>query len=181
MTASKTGIDPTAVIHPRAFVEGAIVGARTKIWQFASVIRGTVLGDDCNVASCATLDGPVFGDRCIICQGVAMGPGFVFGNDCFIGPNVTICNDAWPRADKTGFDADLLRNGYVTVQVGDGAAIGANAVVLPGIVIGKGAIVAAGAVVNRNVPDEMLFTRSRALRPAQISERGARMREAMAC
>lgn len=156
-------IHPTAVIHPKAHVEDATIGPRSRVWQFASVIRGTVLGADCNVASGATLDGPVFGDRCKISQGVAMGPGFLFGNDVFVGPNVTICNDRWPRAHQDGFDIEALQRGEWAVTVGDGASIGANAVVLPGVVIGAGAMIAAGAVVNRSVPAGCLYRRSGAI------------------
>lgn len=149
-----------SVIHPLALVDDSVtIGKGTRVWQFATVIRGTVLGEDCNVASCATLDGPKFGDRCTISQGVAMGPGFVFGNDCFVGPNVTVCNDRWPLASKEDFDVEVFRNGFVTVRIGDGVSIGANSVVLPGVEIGKGAMVAAGAVVNRSVPPGHLFKR----------------------
>lgn len=172
------GIDPTAFIHPKAHVEDATIGARTKVWQFASVIRGTVLGDDCNVASCATLDGPVFGHRCTISQGVAMGPGFWFGNDVFVGPNVTICNDRWPVQSKADFYPDELRKEFVTVRVGDGSSIGANAVVLPGITIGKRCMIAACATVDMNVPDDHLFTRGGAILKIKPGWRQNRMRRA---
>lgn len=151
-------IHPTAFVHPKAHVEDSTIGPRCKVWQFASVIRGTVLGSDCNVASGATLDGPVFGDRCIVSPGVDIGPGFLIGSDVFIGPNVVLCNDRWPRVDKAGFDIEALR-ATPTVIVQDGASIGANAVVLPGVVIGAGAMIAAGAVVNRSVPAGALFRR----------------------
>jgi acetyltransferase-like isoleucine patch superfamily enzyme len=36
--------------------------------------------------------------------------------------------------------------------VEDGATIGANATILPGVTIGRGAFVAAGSVVTRDVP-----------------------------
>jgi acetyltransferase-like isoleucine patch superfamily enzyme len=39
------------------------------------------------------------------------------------------------------------------VRVGDGADIGVNAVLLPGVTVGEGAIVGAGAVVTKDVPD----------------------------
>lgn len=170
-------IDPTAYVHPKAHVDGATIGPRTRVWQFASVIRGARLGEDCNVASAATLDGCHFGDRVIVCQGVAAGPGFLIGNDVFIGPNVTLCNDAWPRVDKAGFDAQRLRAGAWTIVVGDGASIGANAVILPGVTIGAGAMVAAGAVVDRPVPDRHLWRRDGRCVP--IDDRGVlRMRPA---
>lgn len=153
------GVDHDAYVHPLAFVDGAVIGAGTRVWQFASVIRGTVLGEGCNVASGALLDGPRFGDRCIISQGVAIGPGFWIGDDVFIGPNVTFCNDCWPSYDKDGFDADALRCGLITIRVHDGASIGANAVILPGVTIGRKSVIAAGAAVDRDVPDDHLWSR----------------------
>lgn len=39
------------------------------------------------------------------------------------------------------------------VRIGEGADIGVNAVILPGVTVGRGAIVGAGAVVTRNVPE----------------------------
>lgn len=156
-------IDDTAFIHPLALVEGSKIGARTKVWQFSSVIRGTVLGEDCNVASNVTLDGPVAGDRCIFSPGVDISAGFVIGSDVFIGPNVVLCNDFWPTTKKEGFRADLLRRGFVTVRVNDGASIGANAVVLPGVTIGKRAMIAANATARHDVPDDYLLRRDGSL------------------
>lgn len=172
-------IAETAFIHPKAHVDGASIGPGTRVWQFASVIRGTRLGSDCNVASGATLDGPWFGDRCIISQNVAMGPGFFVSDDVFIGPNVTICNDRWPRTDKIGFDDKLLRDSeFVSVFIKAGACIGANAVVLPGVVIGRRAVVAAGAVAEKNVPDEHLLRRDGNMVQIKPEWREHRMREA---
>lgn len=39
------------------------------------------------------------------------------------------------------------------VRIKSGAWIGANAILLPGVIVGRNAVVAAGAVVSRNVPD----------------------------
>lgn len=174
-------IDPSAKIHRLALVEDSEIGPRTRVWQFASVIRGTRLGADCNVASCATLDGPVFGDRCIISQGVAMGPGFLFGNDIFVGPNVTVCNDRWPRVHKHGFNIEAFQRGDFTVVVKDGATIGANAVVLPGVIIGKRVMVAAGAVVDKDVPDDHVFRRDGSIRPLNPRRTPQRMRIVLMC
>lgn len=152
-------IHPTAFVHPLAFVDGAKVGARTRIWQFASVIRGAVLGDDCSIASGVTVDGCQFGDRCVVSQGVTLAPGQFFESEVFLGPNSTFCNDRWPRADKVGFDIDALLDGKWTIVIEYGASIGAGAVVLPGVRVGIRAMIAAGATVTRNVPDWHLWTR----------------------
>lgn len=42
---------------------------------------------------------------------------------------------------------------YGPIRIGEGAYIGANAVILHGVTIGRGAVVAAGAVVRSDVPD----------------------------
>jgi acetyltransferase-like isoleucine patch superfamily enzyme len=169
-------VDPTAFIHHKAHVQDSSIGARTKVWQFASITRGTVLGEDCNIAPFAVLDGAKFGNGCIISMHVAMGPGFEVGDRVFIGPSVVFCNDGWPTVSKEGFDADKLRNGFVTIRVGDDAGIGAGAVILPGVTIGKGAFVAAGAVCDRSIPEYHLFTRTGVIRPLPDNRR--RMRAA---
>lgn len=152
--------DPEAFIHPLAHVEGSRIGAGTRIWQFASVTRGTILGRDCSVAPFAVLDGPRFGDRCIVSMHVAMGPGFEVGSDVFIGPGVVFANDAFPTVSKTGWDAEALRDGRcVTIRVGNRVGIGAKAVILPGVTLNDGCFVAAGAVCGEDVPAGHLFKR----------------------
>ena len=111
-------------------VHDAAIGARTKVWQFASVIRGAKLGEDCVIGSCAIVDGATVGDRCHIGHGAQVHPGAVIGSDVFLGPGAVICNDAWPRAHKRGFDAPGV------AVIDDHASIGANAVVLAGLTIG---------------------------------------------
>lgn len=175
-------VDPSAFVHPLAHVTESEVGARTKIWQFASVTRGTVLGSDCNVAPFAVLDGPKFGNRCIVSMHVAMGPGFQIGNEVFIGPGVVFANDAWPSVSKDGFDAEALRSGkLVTIRVRDGASIGAKAVILPGVTVGMNAVIAAGAVVDRDVPTGMLFRRDGQIVPARSFFERRRMRAVKGC
>lgn len=154
-------IADSAQIHSKAEVKNATIGARTRVWQFSSVIRDATIGEDCSVASCCIVDGADVGDRTIISHGAFIDPGIVIGDDVFIGPNVCLCNDAFPRADKTGFDMAVLISGeFVTTRIEDGASLGANVTVLPGLVIGAGAMIAAGAVVDKDVPPHHLFKRS---------------------
>lgn len=170
-------IHPDAVIHAQAMVQGAKIGARTVVWQFATVILGTELGADCSVGAGAVLSGPRFGDRCKISSGVVMGPGFWIGDDVFVGPNAVLANDMWPEVSTEGYDDARLRNKQVfAVIVEDGVSIGANAVVLPGVRIGKGSVISAGAVVDRNVPDGFLFRRNGYLSEVPQDRRQKRMR-----
>lgn len=143
----------------------AQIGDGTIIHAFASVIRYAVLGENCSVATGACLDGCKFGNNVRIGHNVAMGPGFLIGNDVFIGPNVVFCNDAFPRAHKTGFKvARLLNQDEFSVIVEDGASIGANATILPGVRIGSKAMIAAGAVVTKDVPPNYIHFRDGSMR-----------------
>ena len=59
-------------------------------------------------------------------------------------------------SEHTGEPADvpIIQTDLIIkpVRVDDGADIGVNAVLLPGVTVGKGAIVGAGAVVTKDVP-----------------------------
>lgn len=151
-------IHEKAFIHPKAHVENSTIGARTKVWQFATVVLGTTLGEDCTVGACATLSGSSFGDRVKISSGVVMGPGFLVGNDVFIGPNVVLANDMWPSFSMEGYDDETLRSGLkYCVIVEDGVSIGANSVILPGVTLRKGSVVAAGSRVTRDLPADSVW------------------------
>jgi UDP-2-acetamido-3-amino-2,3-dideoxy-glucuronate N-acetyltransferase len=173
-------IDASAQIHERAHVsECCSLGAGSKVWQFASVIRGAKLGARCNVGSNAIIDGAELGDRCTVGHGASIHPGFKAGNDVFIGPGAMFCNDMWPRVSKSGFDAALLAAGRtVSVSIEDEASIGAGAIILPGVIVGRGAMVAAGAVVDHNVPALHLFCRGGWCEEIDVSRHARRIREA---
>jgi len=174
MVSAYGSIHETALIHPKAEVHKTCkIGARTKIWQFASVIRGAVLGDDCTVASGACLDGSVVGHRSIIGHNVAMGPGFAIGNDCFIGPNSVLGNDNWPTTDKTGFDVSRFDGKQWAIIIEDGASIGACSVILPGVRLGRNCMIAAGSVVDKSVPENHVWKDGKTVR---VDRKPPRMR-----
>lgn len=167
-----------SLIHHLAHVDHTVrLGRGTRIWQFASLTRGVVMGEECSVSPFAMLDGSQYGDRVIVSAGFAAGAGFKVGSDVFIGPSVTLCNDMWPGADKRGYDAKALRSGErFAVIVEDGVTLGAGCVVLPGVRIGEGAIIAAGAVVDHDVPPNTVFRLNgyTGLRPDDWRERRMR-------
>ncbi len=66
-------------------------------------------------------------------------------DDVFIGPNVTFTNDKHPRSR-------VRPEAFARTVVSNGASVGANATILPGITIGENSMIGAGAVVTRNVP-----------------------------
>lgn len=167
-------------IHEQAQVDDDTeIGSGTRVWQFASVIRGSVIGEGCSIASCSIVDGAEIGNYTIVSHGAFIDPGIEIGSDVFIGPHVKLCNDAWPRADKTGFDMGALLDGsFVTTIIEDGASLGAGVTVLPGLRIGRDVMIAAGAVVTQSVPAGTLYKRDGTMAPIDLAKTVKRMRRA---
>lgn len=121
-------IDPTAFIHPLAFVCGdASLGARASVWPFA-VIRGDsdciVVGDESNVQDGAILHADP-GVPCTIGSRVTIGHraivhGATVEDDCLIGMGAIVLNGA---------------------HIGTGSIIGAGAVVREGMHVPAGSLV----------------------------------------
>ncbi|RYZ86385.1 MAG: isomerase [Proteobacteria bacterium] len=133
-------------VHERALCETPSVGAGTRIWAFAHVLPGAKIGADCNVCDNVFVENDVVvGDRVTIKCGVQLWDGMRIEDDVFVGPNVTFTNDMFPRSK-------VYPGSFPQTLVEQGASIGANATILPGIRIGQKAMVGAGAVVTRNVP-----------------------------
>lgn len=132
--------------HPTALVESARVGPRTRVWAFAHVLQGAVIGADCNICDYVFIENDVvIGDRVTIKCGVQVWDGVTLEDDVFVGPNATFTNDRFPRSRQ-------WLDSFVPTLVKAGATIGANATLLPGITVGRGAMVGAGAVVTQDVP-----------------------------
>ncbi len=133
--------------HPQAIVEpGVVIGTGSRVWAFAHLLSGAVIGKDCNICDHTFIEGQVrLGDRVTIKCGVALWDGIVIEDAVFIGPNAVFTNDNRPRSRKypTEFARTLLQ---------EGCTIGANSTVLPGLIIGKWSMVGAGAVVTHHVP-----------------------------
>lgn len=158
-------------IHALADAQSKQIGASTRVWQYAVILPGAVIGQNCNICSHCLIENDVrIGDRVTVKSGVQLWDGLRVGDDVFIGPNATFANDIFPRSKKTP-------EKFLETRLEDGASIGANATLLPGITIGSNAMVAAGAVVTRSVPPNAIVVGN----PAKIvgyvdaeQERGAR-------
>jgi UDP-2-acetamido-3-amino-2,3-dideoxy-glucuronate N-acetyltransferase len=148
-----------AIIHPTAVVsDQALIGAGTRIWAFAQVREGVVIGRDCIVGKDAYIDfGVRIGDRVKIQNAALIYHGVTLEDGVFVGPHACFSNDRTPRAitaDGRLKGQDDWIVGQIVVKYG--ASIGASAVVVPNVTIGRFAMVAAGAVVTRDVPDHAL-------------------------
>ncbi|EMG7866743.1 acyltransferase [Enterobacter hormaechei] len=132
-------------IHELSDVQSDTIGQGTRIWQFAVVLKGAIVGNDCNICAHTLIeDGVIIGDRVTVKSGVFLWSGLEIENDVFIGPNATFCNDKYPRSKQ-------YPQAYEKTIIKRNASIGANATILPGVIVGEGAMIGAGSVVTKNV------------------------------
>lgn len=129
---------------------GSVIYSKTRIGNnfrggHSILIReNTEIGDDVLVGTNSVVDGDCrIGKDVSIQTGAYVTRYSVIEDGVFMGPYCITTND------KYMFYGAELKGPVIK----EGARIGANATILPGIVIGKGAVVGAGAVVTGNVAD----------------------------
>ena len=125
------------VIRDFVNLYGCTIGDGSQIGPFVEIQRGVTVGRNCKISS-----------HSFLCEGVTLEDGV------FVGHGVMFTNDRLPRAVN---EDGSLKGGRdwtcIPTLVRAGAAIGSNAVILPGVTIGRQALVGAGAVVTKDVPD----------------------------
>jgi len=156
--------------HPMALIdEGTSIGQGTRVWAFAHVVSGAVLGTDCNICDHTFIEGGVrMGNRVTIKCGVFLWDGLTIEDDVFIGPNAVFTNDIRPRSKRH------LTN-YLPTVLKEGCTLGASSTTLPGITIGRWAMVGAGAIVTHDVPDYALVVGSPARWRAWVCRCGEKL------
>ena len=138
--------DKPFFVHDHGICESTRVGQGTRIWAFAHVLPGAVIGANCNICDHVFIENDVtVGDDVTVKSGVQLWDGVRLGDRVFVGPNATFTNDRFPRSKHHP-------EAFLQTIVEDGASIGANATILPGITIGRRAMIGAGAVVTKSVP-----------------------------
>lgn len=134
------------MIHPLSDVQSKNIGKNTNIWQFCVILPNAKIGENCNICSHCFIENDVkIGNNVTVKCGVQLWDGVEIEDDVFIGPNVTFCNDKYPKSGNKNFKLEK-------VIVKKGASIGANATILPGITIGENAMIGAGTIVTKDVP-----------------------------
>lgn len=115
------------------------------------------IGDGVFIGDFAYIQGRYDG-RCIIKRGSWIGPhsyldarNLVVGEYVGWGPGAKTLGSAH-TGEPIGYPVIKTNLVIKPIRIGDGADIGVNAVILPGVTIGKGCMVGAGAVVNKNTP-----------------------------
>lgn len=158
-----------ARIHPTALVETTDIGPETSVWAMVHIMPGVKIGRGCNIGDHAFLEtGAVVGNQVTIKNQVLIWEGITIEDDVFVGPRVTFTNDRYPRSPRmpqVGGRYQSKDHWLERTVVRRGCAIGAAAVLCPGIELGAYSVIAAGAVVTKDVPPFTLV-RGNPARPA---------------
>jgi len=185
MTTTQQTIDTESFVHPAALCESKSVGAGTRIWAFAHVLDGAVIGRDCNICDHAYIEGGArIGDRVTVKNQVMIWDGVTIEDDVFVGPGAIFTNDRYPRSGRMAEVASRYSqpaNWLIPTTVRQGASIGAGAVIICGVTIGRYAVVAAGAVVTRDVPDHRLVAGQPARPCGWACVCGVKLNESLLC
>ena len=135
--------------HPTAIIdEQVVIGENTRIWHFAHICSGAVIGKDCIFGQNTMVANDVLiGSNVKVQNNVAIYTGTTIEDDVFLGPSCVLTNVTNPRSQvkrHSLYEKTLIRRG---------TTVGANATIVCGITLGRYSFIAAGAVVARDVPD----------------------------
>lgn len=132
----------------------------TRLWFQAKKIYK--IGSNSEIRPFATINGTnsiIIGNNVIIPPGTILSSidkepqnGIEICDDVLLGPNVSIYS-ATHNFDN--IDLPIKKQGYSSskVLIKEGAWIGVNSVILPGVTIGKNCVIGANSVVTKSIPD----------------------------
>ncbi len=126
------------MIHKLSDVQSSQIGKDTNILQFCVVLPKAVIGNNCNIcANCFIENDVLIGSNVTIKCGVQLWDGITVEDNVFIGPNVTFCNDRYPKSIRENSECNNEKFLLERITIKKGASIGANSTILPGVTIGE--------------------------------------------
>lgn len=164
-------------VHPHGLCESDQVGAGTRVWAFAHVLAGAIVGRNCNICDHVYIEsGVTLGDRVTVKNSVLLFEGVTVEDNVFLGPGVVFTNDLRPRSVITRHGDELL-----PTLVRAGATLGAGVVVICGITIGEHAFIGAGTLVARDVPTYGLVVGNPGRLVGWVCQCGERLNDNLGC
>ena len=169
MAAGVTVTDPAST-----FIDGNVrIGEDTVIEPFTHIKGDTMIGEACRIGPHVHIEDARIGDRSDCGPFVKIRPGTVVEQDVHIGSFAELVRTTVGRGSRVphvsylgdtsvGEDANVGAgtitanfNGEVKskTQIGDGAFVGVDTMLVAPVKLGKGSRTGAGSVVTRDVPD----------------------------
>lgn len=169
MAAGVTVTDPAST-----FIDGTVrIGQDTVIEPFTHIKGDSEIGESCRIGPHAHIEDARIGDRSDCGPFVKIRPGTVVDQDVHIGSFAELVRTTVGRGSKVphvsylgdtsiGEDANVGAgtitanfNGEVKnkTQIGDGAFVGVDTMLVAPVKLGKGSRTGAGSVVTKDVPD----------------------------
>jgi UDP-2-acetamido-3-amino-2,3-dideoxy-glucuronate N-acetyltransferase len=146
-------------VHPTAEVaNSAALGEGCRVWRQAHIREDAVVGEGCIIGAGVYVGAGVrLGRNCKVQNNALLYEGVRLEDGVFVGPQVCFTNDFLPRAVNPDLSLKAASDWEVgETLVREGASVGAQCVVVTGVMIGRWALVGAGSVVTRDVPDHAL-------------------------
>ena len=172
-------------VHPTAIVEeGVDIGEGTSVWDSVHIRGpGTVIGRDCIIGEKTYVAYDVrIGDRVKVNAFVYICAGVTIEDGVMVSAGTVFTNDRYPRAITP--DGELKRADdweCGTIEIEDGASIGAGAVVMTGIRIGAYAMVGAASIVTHDVKPQALMIGSPAFHAGWVCKCGRPLVKDLPC
>ena len=157
-------------IHPSAIIEDDVkIGEGSSIWDNCHVRHGASIGSETIIGEKTYVAYDVsIGNRVKINAFVYVCAGVKIEDMCMISAGTIFTNDRFPRAmnrELTALETSDPTEETLETIVKKGTAIGAGAIIGPGIELGEFSMVGMGAVVTKNVPAQALVVGN----PAKIA------------
>ena len=160
-----TVIGDNSIIRSHTVIyAGNVIGNNFSTGHHVVIRENNSIGDNVSVGSFSDIEHDVLIENNVRCHSRVFIPEYSeIKKNAWIGPHVVFTNAKYPKSK----DVKKRLQGPLICE---GAKIGANTTLLPGVTIGKNTLIGAGSTVIKNVPDEKVFAGSPAKEIKDISE-----------
>lgn len=143
---------------------GNVIGAKFQTGHSVMIRESNEIGDNVSIGTQSVIEHHVkIGDGARIHTHVFIPEYTILEPNCWIGPRVVVTNARYPRSAG-------VKDRLVGAHIEEGAKVGANATLLPGVRLGRNCLVGAGAVVTKDVPPGAVVVGNPARVVRQINE-----------
>lgn len=142
----ETIIGDNAVIRSHTVIySGNIIGDNFQTGNKTNIRELNTIGDNVSIGTLSVVEHHVeIGNDVRIHSQVFIPEYSILKANAWIGPNVVFTNAKFPQTENS-------KNNLAGPIIHEGARIGANSTLLPGVEVGKGCLIGAGSVVTRNI------------------------------